>query len=130
MLKIYRHTIAYYIEQNSQRTLVTELSGFALKEESEAVNFRRECSAYSDEAQSVYPYHIDLFDCWRGKEACYHNWPIKVVCKEWKCPDAKLIISITYKESTCSMRELLEMDADKVMAYFKQNNLTFPQNMV
>jgi hypothetical protein len=96
-------------------------------DESEATDDIWECSVYSDEVQANY---AEAHECWRGRYVYFYNWPVKIVCKEWKCPDAKLIVSITYKESTCSMRELLEMDADKVMAYFKQNNLTFPQNMV
>lgn len=123
MLKIYRRTFSWYIKYDAKNILVNSHSNFVIEEESEAINARNECNAYTDEAVQKYLGSVDVRNTRRGRSMCYRVWPEAVVIKEWKHPDAKLVTTITYKEMSCSMKELMSLDANKVIAYLKQEGL-------
>lgn len=121
MLKIYRETFSWHIKHDSEFTLINSYSRFVIEEESEAMNTCHECSAYAPED---YLGCVEVRDTRRGRSVCYSYWPEKLILKEWKHPDAKLVTTITYKEMSCSVKELMSLDVNKVIAYLKQEGLS------
>ena len=120
MLKIYRATITYELETTKQRNLLDSHSYFIIKEEKDAVSTYQEFSAYSEEAAKVYLNGCDIYEKKKGRRALYMSWPSDVWINEWSEPDAKLIVHHSYEEKSCSMQQLMKLDADDVIAYLKQ----------
>ena len=121
MLKIYRRTFSWHIKYDSKFILINSYSSFVIEEESEAIHTCHECSAYAPED---YLGCVEVRDTRRGRSVCYSYWPEKLILKEWKHPDAKLVTTITYKEMSCSVKELMSLDVNKVIAYLKQEGLS------
>ena len=124
MLKIYRRIYSWHIKYDFKFILINSHSSFVIEEESEAMNVCHECSAYTDEAVQTYLGCVEMRDTRRGRSVCYSYWPEKLILKEWKHPDAKLVTTITYKEMSCSVKELMSLDVNKVIAYLKQEGLS------
>ena len=67
---------------------------------------------------------MDIYEKKKGRRVLYVSWPSDVWINEWSEPDAKLIIHCSYKEASCSMQQLMKLDANDVIAYLKQEGLT------
>jgi hypothetical protein len=123
MLKIYRATIVYELETKKQKALLDSHSYFIIKEEKNVVSTYQEFGAYSEEAAKAYLNGCDIYEKRKGRRALYMSWPSEVWVNEWSEPDAKLIVRATYKETSCSMQQLMKLPATDVIAYLKQEGL-------
>ena len=126
MLKIYLMKITYKIQNKDEVTNLKSYSNFTLEEESAAVPTTKEYSVYADNIYKLYLGYYNTYAKKKGKLTVLVGNSDTVYLKEWKCPDAKLIISISYEETECSMERLFRMDSDKVIAYLKQEGIILP----
>lgn len=128
MLKIYLCTIKYEIHnENKVKELATD-SDYVIINEDEAVPETIELGAYTVEAQKKYVYASDLRKKKKGMFAYFYGWPYEIYLREWDAPNAKLVIHLSYEEAWCSMKRLMELPANDVIAYLKQEgmNLVMP----
>ena len=130
MLKIY-HWYNEYELRNGDRTIrLSSLGGLCIKDESEAVAQTQEFNAYTKEASKAYCSNVEFKYKHRHKgiRALYWTYDGQVYARQWIAPNAKLVVHSSYEEVSCSMKQLMELDADKVIAYLKQEglNLTIP----
>ena len=123
MLKIYFTTITYELKAGDQREPLDSYQYFTIKEEQDAVSTTKEFSAYSMEAAKAYLNGCDIYEKKKGRKAVYRGWPSDIWLSEWLEPDAKLIVHRSYKEKSCSMQQLMKLDANDVIAYLKQEGL-------
>lgn len=128
MLKIYLRTIKYEIHNEDRIAKLNTYSCYAIRDEEIAFSKTIELGAYTDEAQRAYAYSSDLTQKKKGKLAYYCGWPSSVYLRQWKAPDAKLVMHLTYEEDDCSVKELMTLPAPDVIAYLKQEgmNLVIP----
>lgn len=128
MLKIYLCTVEYYLQNEDQSEYLSTDTNYVILDESVAVTQFKEWSAYSKEARSVYNRTCEWKQTKRGMKTIYWTWDGDFCVKEWIVPNAKLVAHIAYKESSCSMRRLMELPASDVIAYLKQEGigLTIP----
>lgn len=128
MLKIYLRTLKYKIHNDGKIVKLNSHSHYVVRDEEVAVSKTVELGAYTDKAHKAYVYTSDVKQKKKGKQAYYCGWPCDVCLKEWKAPDAKLILHVTYEENDCSMKELITLPASDVIAYLKQEgmNLVMP----
>jgi hypothetical protein len=123
MLKIYFTTITYELVAGDKKESLDSYQYYTIEEEQDAVSTTREFSAYSEEAAKVYLNGCDIYEKKKGRRAVYRGWPSDIWVSEWLEPDAKLIVCCSYKEKSCSMHELMKLDANDVIAYLKQEGL-------
>lgn len=123
MLKIYLRTIKYEIHNDGKTVKLNTNSCYVIRDEDVAVPKTIELGAYTNEAHRAYVYTSDLKQKKKGKLAYYYGWPCEICLKEWKAPDAKLVMHVTYEEDDCSMRELMTLPANDVIAYLKQEGM-------
>ena len=128
MLKIYLSTIKYYLQDEDQSVYLSTNTGYIIRDESEAVDKTREWSAYTKEARSAYNHTCEWKQTKKGMKTTYWTWDGPVCAKEWREPSAKLVARITYKETSCSMRELMNLNAADVIAYLKQEGIGLSVN--
>lgn len=115
MLKIYLRTIKYEIHNEDKTVKLNTDVCYVIRGEEIAVPKTIELGAYTDEAHRVYVYSSDLSQKKKGKKACYYGWPCEVYLKEWKAPNAKLVLHVTYEEDDCSMKELMTLPATELL---------------
>lgn len=128
MLKIYLRTIKYELHDGETVIVLETDSDYAIKDEEYAVSRTMECGAYTEATKDAYCYSCDLHQTKKGIRAFYWTWGGGVYAKEWVAPNAKLVMHISYKEKSCSMKRLMELPASDVVAYLKQEglNLSMP----
>lgn len=128
MLKIYHWHNEYKLCNGNRSIRLSSLGGLCIKDESEAVGKTEEFGAYTKEASKVYCSNAEFKQKRKGIKAIYWKYDGAVYAKQWLAPDAKLVVNSSYEEVSCSMKQLMELDADKVIAYLKQEglNLTIP----
>lgn len=123
MLKIYLATISYKIKKKDEVIDLNSYSNYTIKEEQNAVHTTKEFSAYADNISELYNGSCYVDKKKRGRFAVFVSWDYDVYLKEWKCPDAKLIMSTSYQETQCSMQQLFKLEANQVIAYLKQEGI-------
>ena len=122
MLKIYRKTIINEIHRDDTRFSVSHDSFYTIEDEDYTQASIREYNLYSDEIQNVY-IAPDIYDKKRGRVVYVYSDDGLLKFKQWKAPNVKLLQYIYYKEQSCSMNELFRLNADKVIAYLKQEGI-------
>lgn len=123
MLKIYLCRTEYEIHNENKTVFLNTYSDYVVKDEDAAKPTTIELGAYTDEAQHKYAYSSSVCQKKKGRHARFWGWPNEVYLDEWKAPDAKLVMHITYKEKECSMREFMRLPVSEVIAYLKQEGL-------
>ena len=126
MLKIYLCTVEYYLQAGDKIKYLSSDSSYVIRDESEAVEKTKEWGAYTEEAINAYNHHCEWKQTKKGMKVIYWNWNYDICVKEWLAPNAKLVAHITYKESSCTAGHLLKLPATDVIAYLKQEGLSFP----
>lgn len=125
MLKIYLRTVDCAIHDKNKVIDLGSSSNYVIKDEMLAVSKTTEFGAYTDEAHKEYPFASGVQQKKKGRVACYGAWLDEAYLKEWKSPDAKLVVHTTYEEALCPTREFMRMDITDVIAYLKQEGLNF-----
>jgi len=123
MLKIYHWRIKYEIHNENKKVKIATDSGYAIENECDAINKTVELGAYTSEAHKAYAYSSELKQKKKGRTAYFYGWPTEVYLREWKAPDAKLVLYITYEETDCSLTELMKLPSSDVIAYLKQEGI-------
>jgi hypothetical protein len=128
MLKIYRRTSKYELCDETRSFNLRTFSRLVIMDEVDAISETAEFGAYTEEAEWAYFPDVELQKKRKGIKAIYYTPSHTVFARQWAAPNAKLIRHRSYKEEKCSLRDLMELDADKVIAYLKQEglNLTTP----
>lgn len=128
MLKIYHWHNEYKLRDGNHTIRLSSLGGLCIKDESEAVEKTEEFGAYTKEASRAYCSNVEFKQKRKGIKAIYWKYDGAVYAKQWFAPNAKLVVHSSYEEVSCSMKQLMELDADKVIAYLKQEGigLTIP----
>jgi hypothetical protein len=122
MLKIYSVKITYELRIGNKIEPLDTYQNFTIEEEKDAITTAAVFGAYSEEAAKIYD-GCDIYEKKKGRRAVYRGWPSDIWINEWSEPDAKLIVRLSYEEESCSMQQLLELDANDVIAYLKQEYL-------
>ena len=125
MLKIYLCTVSYELKTSDCIEHISSKEYYVIKNEQDAVTKTIELSAYSQEAEKIYNGTCELHKKKKGCLAMYFTWDRTFYVKEWIEPDAKLIVSRSFKEESCSMKHLMTLPATDVIEYFKQEGLNF-----
>lgn len=123
MLKIYHWHNDYELRNGNHTIRLSSLGGICIKEESEAVNKTEEFGAYTKEASRAYCSNTEFKQKRKGIKAIYWKYDGAVYAKQWLVPDAKLVVSSSYEETSCSMKELMELSAPDVISYLKQEGI-------
>ena len=128
MLKIYERTISYEIHNEDKFIDLYSNSHYVIRDEEIAYDKTLEFDAYGTEAKNAYTGYCCIKPKKKGKVAYYESWYNYAHLKQWKHPDAKLIMHVTYKEDSCSMKALMDLPTTDVIAYLKQEgmNLVMP----
>ena len=126
MLKIYLCHTEYEIHSGDQIKYLCGNSHYVIRDESVAVAKTVEWGAYTEEAKDAYDFSCDLRMTRKGMKASYWTWDDYVTIKEWLAPDAKLVAHVSYEEKSCSAGYLLKLPVTDVIAYLKQEGLSFP----
>ena len=124
MLKIYLKTVKYEVHSGGSEYAVSHSCFHTIVDDAEAQSYTREYGLYDDEIMNI-TYHCEYYDDKRGRVTRVYGSDCYLKFKSWKEPDAKLIERVSYKEYACSMNELCRLPADKVIAYLKQEGLSF-----
>jgi hypothetical protein len=123
MLKIYLRTTQYeLLTQKHTISLITSRD-YVIRDEAFATDKTIELGAYTDTAQNHYDFICDMYHTKKGVKARYWADGGSVCVKQWKEPDAKLLLYCSYEEAWCSMKRLMELNADDVIAYLKQEGI-------
>jgi hypothetical protein len=127
MLKIYLCTVEYSLQYGNQEEYLSTDTSFVIRDEAEAVEKTKEWGAYTAEARSAYNHICEWKQTKKGIKAIYNtSWYDDDVCvKEWLAPNAKLIANISYQEASCTAGHLLKLPATDVIAYLKQEGMSF-----
>ena len=59
----------------------------------------------------------------KGIKAKYWHDGGYTCVRQWKEPDAKLVLHCSYDEVWCSMKRLMDLPCDEVIAYLKQEGM-------
>lgn len=122
MLKIYRKTVIHEIHNHEEKCTIAHSSFYTIEDEDNIQPIMKEYSLYSDEAKDAcFDLYVD--DSKRGRVARAYAMLGCYKFEQWKKPDAKLIKYVHYKEQSCSMKELWNLNANKVIAYLKQEGI-------
>jgi hypothetical protein len=124
MLKIYRKTVIYQIHSDGGEYHISDKRFYTIEDEAYAESSYREYNLYGDEIKNVYS-TLDIYDNKRGRVVYVWGDDCFLKFKQWKEPNAKLIECVHYKEQSCSMDQLCRLPADKVIAYLKQEGVSF-----
>ena len=128
MLKIYLSETEYALNYGDKIYCLRSRYGLCIKDESEAVDDIQEFGAYTKEAFDAYPSIVEYKECRKGMKAIYWTYDGPVYTKQWVAPNAKLVMSSSYEETSCSMKQLMDLPSDKVIAYLKQEGLNLTMN--
>ena len=123
MLKIYLCTVKYHLQDKDKDIYLSTDTRYIIRDEADAVTKTKEWSAYTKEARSAYNHTCEWKETKRGIKTYYWTWDGPFCVKQWIAPEAKLVAHITYEETSCSMRHLMELPAPDVIAYLKQEGL-------
>lgn len=126
MLKIYLCTVEYSLLNGDHDEHLSTHTGFVIRDECEAVTKTEEWNAYTKEAMRAYNHSCEWKQTRKGMKTIYWTWDGPICIKEWRAPDVKLVANVSYKESSCSMAELMKLPATDVIAYLKQEGLNLP----
>lgn len=128
MLKIYLRTTQYELHTRKYSIDLITSRDYVIRDESFATDKTFELDAYTSKAQSNYDFICEMRKTKKGVKAKYWHDGYYTCVKQWKEPDAKLILHCSYDEAWCSMSRLMELPAPDVIAYLKQEglNLTIP----
>ena len=124
MLKIYLRSIEYELHDKKKVVDIGSSSNYVIKDESDAVSKTTELGAYTDEAIKTYRWASGVEQKKKGRVAYYGILFDEIYLREWKSPDAKLVMYTTYEEALCSVRELMQLPVPDVIAYLKQEGLS------
>ena len=128
MLKIYTRHNQYELCGGTRSIELSSLNKLCIMEESEAVDKTTEYDAYTMDAVRAYDLNATLKQKAKGTKALYWTYEGIVYAKQWKVPDAKLIVHSTYEESWCSLKRLMDLPASDVIAYLKQEGISLSMN--
>lgn len=123
MLKIYKRTIEYELHNEGCVKELNRDTEYVIRDEKNATPKTIEFGAYTDKAHEAYIFSSELKQKKKGKLSYFYGWPSEFYLREWKAPNAKLVMHISYKESSCSMKYLMTLPATDVIAYLKQEGL-------
>ncbi len=128
MLKIYWRTDKYELSDGKRIIRLKTVSNRVIRDEADAISSTVEFGAYTEAAEIAYFPDCELIQKRKGIKANYWHHDSCVVAKEWLVPDVKLIKHRSYRETYCSMKELMSLETTDVIAYLKQEglNLTTP----
>ncbi len=128
MLKIYLRTTQYQLHTGKYTIDLITSRDYVIRDESFAVDKTFELGAYTSQAQSNYDFICDMNHTKKGVKAKYWHDGYYTCVKQWKEPDAKLVMHCSYEEAWCSMKRLMDLPASDVIAYLKQEGigLTIP----
>lgn len=119
MLKIYLKTVKHMIDGEYT---IHHSSRYVIEDESVAKTSTTEIGLYDNSITNIGYWYMKS-DCKKGVKILVDTSDGLMTFKQWKNPDAKLVATITYKEQSCSMNRLFDLDADKVIAYLKQEGV-------
>lgn len=123
MLKIYHWHNEYKLCDDNKSIRLSSLGDLCIKDEYEAVEKIEEFGAYTKEASKAYCSNTEFKQKRKGIKAIYWTYDGAVYAKQWIAPEAKLVVHSSYEETSCSMKQLMKLDADKVIAYLKQEGI-------
>ena len=123
MLKIYLMKLKYELHTKDTTIDLSTSSGYVIQDEAKAINDTIELGAYTKEASDMYNYEVGLRQTKKGIRASYWTCDSMFYLKQWIVPDAKLVVHLVYEEASCSMRKLMELPAQDVIAYLKQEGM-------
>lgn len=123
MLKIYMRTTKYELLTKKRTIDLITSRDYVIRDESFATDKTFELDAYTEKAQHNYDFICEMRQTKKGIKANYWHDGYYTCVKQWKDPDAKLILHCSYEETSCSMRRLMELPADDVIAYLKQESI-------
>ena len=128
MLKIYLRTTEYELVTPKHSTELITSHDYVIRDESFATDKTFELDAYTPEAQHNYDFICEMKQTKKGVKANYWHDGYYTCVKQWKEPEAKLVLHCSYEETSCSMKRLMQLPAPDVIAYIKQEglNLTIP----
>lgn len=123
MLKIYLRTTEYELcTKNCTIDLIIS-HDYVIRDESFATDKTFELDAYTDKAQLNYDFICEMRQTKKGVKAKYWHDGYYTCIRQWKEPEAKLVLHCSYDEAWCSMRRLMELPAPDVIAYLKQEGI-------
>ena len=123
MLKVYWRGTTYGLRNEDHVICLKTIYNLCIKDESEAIDEIKEFDAYTEEAFDAYPSCVEYKECRKGMKVIYWTFDGPVYAKQWIAPNTKLVMSSSYEETSCSMKQLMDLRADKVIAYLKQEGL-------
>jgi hypothetical protein len=123
MLKIYLRTTQYELHTKKHITELISSRHYVIRDESFAVDKTFELGAYTTTAQHEYDFICDMHQTKKGIKAKYWHDDYYTCVKQWKEPDAKLVLYCSYEETSCSMKRIMELPAPDVIAYLKQEGI-------
>lgn len=128
MLKIYLRTTQYELYTGKHTIDLITSRDYVIRDESFATDKTFELDAYTDKAWHNYDFICEMRKTKKGVKVNYWHDGYYTSVKQWKEPDAKLILHCSYEETSCSMKRLMDLPAPEVIAYLKQEglNLTMP----
>lgn len=124
MLKIYLRTTQYELHTEKYAVDLITSRHYVIRDESFAVDKTIELGAYTDKAWHNYDFICETRQTKKGVKAIYWHDGGYTCVKQWKEPEAKLILHCSYEEASCSMKRLMELPADEVIAYLKQEGIS------
>ena len=123
MLKIYLRTTEYELHMSKHIIKLITSRDYVIRDESFAVDKTFELGAYTDRAKTNYDFICDMRRTKKGIKATYWADGGYTCVRQWKEPEAKLILHCSYEPYSCSMKRLMELPAPDVIAYLKQEGL-------
>lgn len=123
MLKIYLRTTEYELITQKHSTKLITSHDYVIRDESFATDKTIEFGAYTRDAQKNYDFICEMRKTKKGVKAIYWYDGYFTRVKQWKDPDATLLLHCSYEEVWCSMQRLMQLPAPDVIAYLKQEGL-------
>jgi hypothetical protein len=123
MLKIYLRTTQYELHTGKDPIDLITSRDYVIRDESFAVDKTFVLDAYTDKAQYNYDFICEMHQTKKGVKAKYWHDGYHTCVKQWKEPDAKLVMRCSYKEAWCSMKRLMDLPTNDVIAYLKQEGI-------
>lgn len=123
MLKIYLRTTQYELHTGKYTIDLITSRHYVIRDESFAVDKTFELGAYTSKAQCNYDFICEMHQTKKGIKAKYWHDGYYTGVKQWKEPEAKLILHCSYEEAWCSMKRLMDLPASDVIAYLKQEGI-------
>jgi hypothetical protein len=123
MLKIYLRTTQYELHTGKHTIDLITSRDYVIRDESFATDKTFELGAYTSKAYYNYDFICEMCETKKGIKAKYWHDGYYTCVKQWKEPDAKLVMRCSYDEASCSMKRLMELPASDVIAYLKQEGI-------